>query len=109
MSLFRLLGMFKMKAREDSPERRTMASELAFASMMMDAGISGPYHQLQADLREFSNGCLVLRYRFDEKNKMGPHLFIVMDVPNDEVWDHFRFSESGSFGTLAGVFDAGQN
>jgi len=98
-----------MKMRADCGDRRKFASELAFASMMLDAGIKGPYLELQRELREFSRGNLALTYKFDEKNKLGPHLFIVMEVSNDEVWDHFRFSESGSFGTLAGVFGSGKN
>jgi hypothetical protein len=89
-----------VKAREDSRERRELASDLVFASMMLDAGISGPYLQLQEELREASHGCLELRYRLDEANKLAPHLFVVMDVQCDEVWDHFRFSDSGSFGDL---------
>jgi hypothetical protein len=87
-----------MRVREDSRERRALASELAFASMMLDVGVKGPFLQVQEDLRESSGGCLGLRYRLDAKNKAAPHLFIVMDLPNNEVWDHFRFSESESFG-----------
>jgi hypothetical protein len=94
-----------MKAREDSPERRTMGSNLAFASMMLDAGIKGPYLELQADLREVSEGHLELRYRLDSKNEMFPHLFIVMDVPNGQVWDHFRFSGSNDMDSeFSGAF-----
>jgi hypothetical protein len=93
-----------MKMREDSKERRAFASDLAFASMMLDAGLSGPYHELQADLRTGSEGCLELRYRYEEKHKLGPHLFIVIDLPNDEVWDHFRFSDTQGVGEFGGVF-----